>query len=60
MTVSIGGPDPRVDMGGTDHEQGLFSSMFGSALGMDGHNSFETECVPAPFPCTSLITASTR
>lgn len=46
MTVSIGGPDPRVDGAGSvdvGGESQTFKQLFGKAAGMDGHNSFETE-----------------
>lgn len=46
MTVSIGGPDPRVDGAGVKDSAGTgqtFAELFGSAAGMDGHNAFETE-----------------
>ncbi len=46
MTVSIGGPDPRVDSAGVADVDGVsqsFRELFGGAAGMNGHNSFETE-----------------
>jgi hypothetical protein len=45
MTVSIGGPDPRVNMDDPDSTwAGLTASaLFGPARGLNAHNSFETE-----------------
>lgn len=45
MTVSIGGPDPRVDMDDPNHTWTGFtaSALFGPARGFNAHNSFEAE-----------------